>query len=145
MLEFYLLFHYIIQGSLMKHMEKTTIDFKQFNQQGKGVTLEGTITDADGPTMTLWLSGFLDNDNTRSFLGEVSSLLETYNKVDNVILDLQSLQYVSSTGIGAFMRLLTQVKENNGSFSLRNVSDKIKSVITMLGFISFFTIMENGS
>lgn len=125
-------------------MEETTIDFQQFNQQGRGVTLEGTITDADSLTMTVWLSGFLDNDNTRSFLGEVSSLLETYSKVDNVILDLRNLQYVSSTGIGAFVRLLTQVKENNGSFSLRNVSDKIKSVITMLGFISFFTIMENG-
>lgn len=124
-------------------MPEKSLDFEQFNQQGKGVFLEGEITRDGDSSLTLRLSGFLDNENSRYFLKEATSILKQHDDIEHVVLDLKKLNYISSTGIGAFMRLLTQAKKNGETFYLKNVSSKIKSVITMLGFISFFTIIDD--
>lgn len=57
----------------------------------------------------------------------VDSLLEKDQK--KIILDLHQVTFVNSSGIGAFIRCYTTVKDSGGVFMIANISEKIESVL----------------
>lgn len=61
----------------------------------------------------------------------------------NIIFDLGGLNYVSSTGIGAFTFLLKSAKDKKGDLVLLHIQQKVFEVFQLLGFNQFFTIPAN--
>lgn len=61
----------------------------------------------------------------------------------NIIFDLSGLNYVSSTGIGAFTFLLKSAKNSKGDLVLLHIQQKVFEVFQLLGFNQFFTIPSN--
>ncbi len=87
------------------------------------------------------IDGQLETSNSPHFLETMQKELEN-GIIEKMILDLTSLTYVSSTGIGTFTTLLISCKNKGVCLILKNMSPKVKSIFDLLGFSSFFTLEQ---
>ena len=95
----------------------------------------------DSSLIILNLKGFLDTYNSADFQREVNNLIESgYNKI---LFNCGELNYVSSTGIGAFTSFLKSVKQKEGDLVLSFLQPKVHEVFQLLGFSKFFNIANN--
>ena len=80
--------------------------------------------------------GYIDTYNSNFFQGRMNLVFKKYQKV---VFDLGGINYISSTGIGAFTTFLKVVKPLGGDIVLINVQPKVHEVFQLLGFTNFFT------
>ncbi|MBN2547081.1 MAG: anti-sigma factor antagonist [Spirochaetes bacterium] len=95
----------------------------------------------DSSMIILNLKGFLDTYNSADFQREVNKLIEGgYIKI---LFNCSELNYVSSTGIGAFTSFLKTVKMKKGDLVLSFLQPKVFEVFQLLGFSKFFNITNS--
>ncbi len=70
-----------------------------------------------------------------------SSILPVINESNKVILDMTKVEFVSSAGLRVLLMVYRQLKTRDGKVVLVGVSDDIKDVMHMTGFITFFEIV----
>ncbi len=87
------------------------------------------------------LTGYIDTYNSTFFSKRIMTLVQ--NGYMQLIFDCSRLDYVSSTGIGAFTTFLKAVKEKNGDVSLVNLQPRVYEVFQLLGFSGFFHIKNS--
>ncbi len=88
--------------------------------------------------------------NVEGFLDAytVAELEETFNRLIKdkkfkLIVNLAQLDYISSAGLGTFMGVIDEIRDNHGDIVLINLSPKIYKVFDLLGFSELFTIADN--
>jgi anti-anti-sigma factor len=116
---------------------------EKLNSQEIGITLVMIGHELGESILVLGLKGELETANTHSFFISVSDIIGGGGFIEKIVLDLRDLNYVSSTGIGSFTQLLVQAKQNNIGLLLCSVGVNVRSVLDLLGFTSFFTIIES--
>ncbi len=89
-----------------------------------------------GEKTTLILKGRLDTTTTPEF-EEVLKDIETETK--ELILDFSEVQYVSSAGLRAILKV-QKLMNTKGSMKLLHVNDSIMDIFEITGFIDFLTI-----
>ena len=95
----------------------------------------------DSSMIILNLKGFLDTYNSADFQREVNKLIESgYNKI---LFNCNELNYVSSTGIGAFTSFIKTLKQKDGNLVLSYLQPKVYEVFQLLGFSKFFNITND--
>lgn len=88
------------------------------------------------------LRGYIDTYNSDFFQRKVQSVIDT--GFSNLIFDCSSLDYVSSTGVGALVAFLKTVKPKGGEIVLFGVKPNVREVLQLLGFSQFFNVRETG-
>ena len=58
--------------------------------------------------------------------------------VKKVVIDLSGVDWVNSTGLGILISGLTTIKSNGGQLKLANVTEKIKSLLTITKLVTVF-------
>ena len=91
-----------------------------------------------------------NNEVTASLIGRLDTpaSLEIANDIENlkeaasgtIILDCTQLSYISSSGLRLFLTLRKAAAEKHGKVIVRNISDEIRSVFMMTGFLNLFEI-----
>ena len=69
--------------------------------------------------------------------------MEKVSETNNVLLDHTKVDYVSSAGLRVLLMIYRQIKSKNGKVILVGVSEEIRDVMSMTGFINFFEIADN--
>ena len=87
----------------------------------------------------LYLNGYIDTYNSAVFQKKVSKVVEA--GYVNLIFNCTSLNYVSSTGIGALTSFQKMVKPKGGDIVLFEIQSKVYEVFQLLGFSQFFNIV----
>ena len=87
------------------------------------------------------ISGHLDSRNVAAVEQTLKELVD--EKRYKIIVDLKSLDYISSAGMGVFMSVIEVIKKNAGDTVFVNLSDKIYNVFVLLGFKRFYKIFNN--
>ncbi|GAA0431683.1 anti-sigma factor antagonist RsbV [Lentibacillus halophilus] len=95
------------------------------------------VTDADNQS-TVWLSGEIDA-YTAPQLKEALVPLTT-SEGHQVIVDLEDVGYMDSTGLGIFISALKSAKEHNSSIRLKNLQDRVLRLFQITGLDDIFTI-----
>jgi len=90
--------------------------------------------------LVLSLDGYIDTYNSVFFQKRVQLAIE--GGFRKLIFNCESLNYVSSTGIGCFITFLKTVKPNSGDVVLFNIQSKVFEVFQLLGFSQFFNIKK---
>lgn len=93
---------------------------------------------SDSSIQILNLKGFLDTYNSSDFQREINKIIESGSI--KLLFNCSELNYVSSTGIGAFTAFLKTLKQKNGDVVLSNLQAKVYEVFQLLGFSKFFNI-----
>ncbi len=67
---------------------------------------------------------------------EVQDRLEDMvaNGERSIVLDCEALDYISSAGITVLQRMVKEVRSTGGDMRLAGLSEKIRSIINLLGF-----------
>ena len=88
-------------------------------------------TKRDGNTAVVSVSGRLDAVTAEEYRTAVRVLVET--GATRVVVDLQELRYISSTGMSALVLTARWLKEKNGRFGIASLRESVQSVIEMCG------------
>lgn len=81
---------------------------------------------------------------------DIYTSLELKNKIEDVInkdirtlvIDLENVDYVDSSGIGTLIKGLNLSKEKKIGFAIVGVQPSIEKVFKVAGLLSFFTILS---
>ncbi len=98
------------------------------------------ITCPDGnPATIVVLNGSIDPASIDDFDSIFDELLSAGTK--RIIMDLEKLKYINSTGMGIMVQYCDQLAEDGGGLVLMRVQPKITLVLEMLGLQEFFPIV----
>ena len=64
-------------------------------------------------------------------------------KIEKFIINLEDVEYIDSSGIGALIYITSTVKKMNLSLFIANVHGSVKKVIELTKLSSFFPILPN--
>ena len=88
-----------------------------------------------GSDAELKLDGYIDATNAP----EVEKiLLDVAGKFDNLTLDMEKLEYVSSAGLRTFKLVYMELRRKGGVLSARNVVKSVMEVLEVTGFTRLF-------
>ena len=88
-----------------------------------------------GNDAELKMDGYIDATNA----AEVEEVLvDVAGKFDNMLLDMEKLEYVSSAGLRAFKRVYMELRRKGGTLSAKNVDKAIMEVLEVTGFTRLF-------
>ncbi len=105
----------------------------------KKIRINFDKVDEDSQTILVSLSGYVDSYNSKYFQETIIDYIKSGHL--KLILNCHGLSYLSSAGIGSFVAISEELKEN-GYLVLYNVHPKVYEVFSLLGFIKFFNIVD---
>jgi anti-sigma B factor antagonist len=94
-----------------------------------------TIQEQDGNAVA-YLEGRLDTPTAIEAEKALSPLYDCNGQ--DIIIDCTDLEYICSAGLRIFLRILKSAKEKGDQLYIRGVSDDIRAVFAMTGFINIF-------
>lgn len=79
---------------------------------------------------------------------DATSLRESVRDLINadkkkVVIDLAGVDWMNSTGLGILISCLTTLKNADGELKLSNVTDKIKSLLTITKLVTVFDAYDS--
>ena len=86
-------------------------------------------------------TGRIDSQTSPVFDRHLSAIIERGDV--NLIIDLAGLEYISSTGLSAFLSAAKKVRAAGGRMSLTGLNSRIRLVFEMSGFLRLFPIYAN--
>ena len=95
------------------------------------------IEEKDGG-MYATVSGRLDTPSAAKAQQEITPLLENADKL--ITLDCTNLEYISSSGLRLLLTIRKEAVRKGGNVVVEHISDDIKKVFMMTGFINLFEI-----
>ena len=82
------------------------------------------------------IQGFLDAHTAPDFENELQDLIK--ENYFNIIVNLDGLQYISSAGLGVFMGVIEDIRNNGGDLKICCAAPKVFKVFDLLGFPSLY-------
>jgi len=92
----------------------------------------------DGNSIIASIIGRLDTIAAQNCEQDLKPVFDHADKDITLLLD--KLDYVSSSGLRVLLNLRKEVTAKGGTLVLKNLTDEVKSVFVMTGFIKIFTI-----
>ncbi len=86
----------------------------------------------------VFLKGRMDTPASIEIAPQINALTEDAG--GTIILDCTELSYISSSGLRIFITLRKAAAEKGGRIIVRNISNEIRSVFMMTGFLNLFEI-----
>lgn len=91
----------------------------------------------NGDSMTVALEGRLDTLSSP----ELDTFLEKYYpKLDELILDLEKLDYLSSSGLRVLLKAHNAMKSHGGTLLIRHANQLVMGVFSVTGFDDILNI-----
>lgn len=91
--------------------------------------------------IVLKLEGEVDASNSVELDLAIQQLMA--EKVNKILVDGSSLQYISSAGLGVFMSYLEDFENNGVRFVVFGLNSKVKNVFHILGLDQLLTIEDD--
>ena len=95
----------------------------------------------DGKVAVLQLKGkMMGGPDMQELHDHVSELLG--DGVNQIVADLSKVKWLNSSGLGALMGALTNIRNEGGDMKLAHASDKIQSLLMITKLMSIFDTHE---
>ncbi len=94
------------------------------------------VKNQNGSTLTISLEGRLDTTTSPQLENELRSAL---NGISELILDLNTLDYISSAGLRVLLSA-QKVMNKQGKMVIRNVKPEIMEIFDVTGFVDILNI-----
>ena len=93
---------------------------------------------SDGANVFVLSDQRLDSSNAGAFNEELETVTETAGRA--VVIDMQSLNYISSAGLRAIMQAVRKMQQQGGSLALCSLSSDVRAVFETSGFDQLIAI-----
>ncbi len=94
-----------------------------------------------GKYLYIEIEGRIETSNYEVFERKLQEFIDEGKKF--FVLDIARLQYISSSGLRIFLKVLKTLRAIEGDVTLCCLNDKIRSIFEMSGFLSLFNSVEN--
>jgi anti-sigma B factor antagonist len=98
-------------------------------------------TRASGEIVILDITGEIDLYNAPEIKDIINKMIE--DQKYNVIINLEKVSYIDSSGIGALISSLSNLKKYQGGLKIINVYASVKKVFELTKLTSFFEIYDS--
>jgi len=95
--------------------------------------------DSKNDILVITISGSIDSKTAGELQNHIMEKVASFQKV---LMNLAAVDFLSSAGLRVLLLIYRQLKANNGKVVLTGVSDEIRDVMTMTGFINFFELFN---
>lgn len=102
--------------------------------------MEIKVRDSDG-VVILDIQGEIDLYNAPEIKKSIKDQTDANKK--NIIINLEKVSYIDSSGIGVLISSLSQLRKIGGGLKITNVFASVKKVFELTKLTSFFDIYEN--
>ncbi len=92
--------------------------------------------------LILRLKGELDDVSVGDLRQRISNYIDDY-RINHLVLNLQDLSFLDSSGIGFIIGRYHQLRKRNGDITISNVNSKIERIIYVSGLAKICKIRES--
>lgn len=103
--------------------------------------MEIFIRELDNNAVVLELEGEIDIYSSSDVKDTIINQIDSGAK--NIIIDLDKVYYIDSSGIGAFISSLAAIKKINGKMFIIRVTDAVKKVFELTKLTNFFKMYKD--
>ena len=96
------------------------------------------VIEKQNEVVTAFLKGRLDTLASQEVAQQLEGLAEDAS--GTIIMDCTEMSYISSSGLRIFLTLRKAASEKGGKVIVRGISNDIRSVFMMTGFLNLFEI-----
>ena len=96
------------------------------------------IINKENNVTTAKLIGRLDTPASQDVSNQLEPLMS--NASGTIVLDCTEMSYISSSGLRIFLSLRKAAASQGGKVIVKNISDDIRQVFMMTGFLNLFEI-----
>jgi len=89
----------------------------------------------------LTLDGEVDLYNAPSLKEEIKKCID--ERKYNVVIDFEKVTYIDSSGIGALISSMSNLKKYQGALKITNITGSVKKVFELTKLTSFFEIYNS--
>ncbi|RKD34708.1 anti-sigma F factor antagonist [Thermohalobacter berrensis] len=93
-------------------------------------------------TLIVKFNGELDHHTAENIRKEIDKFYSG-NMLKNIILDLEKLNFMDSSGIGLILGRYKNVSQNGGKLCLVNVSPRVEKILKMSGVLKIVKIFDS--
>ena len=94
-----------------------------------------------GASLVVRVSGRLDAVTTAAFEAHCQQALAQGERA--LILDFESLEYISSAGLRGVLAVAKSVSAAHGDFTLANARGLVRQVLEISGFLGMFRLLDS--
>ena len=87
--------------------------------------------------IALHLAGTLDATTSPVFETRLMGLIASGHF--HVVINMQDVDYISSTGLRVFLKAIRAVRNQQGEMVLCSLQEQVQNTFRLAGFLSFFT------
>ena len=98
------------------------------------------LIEKENEMVTARLEGRLDTPASLEVAPQMESLQADADKT--IVLDCEKLEYISSSGLRLFLSLRKAAVNTGGNVIVRGISNEIRQVFIMTGFLNLFQIED---
>lgn len=100
-------------------------------------------TERQGANLIVFIDGELDLETAPLFKETIDKKLNQYESVRHLILDLEKVSFIDSSGLGAILGRYKRLSGQGGKISAVKVSKPIKRIFEISGLLKVISIYEN--
>ncbi|MHB8146556.1 MAG: STAS domain-containing protein [Vulcanimicrobiaceae bacterium] len=98
------------------------------------------VREAQGDCNVVELGGEIDVYTSPKVKDAISDLID--RGIYNLVINLENVRYIDSTGLGVLIGGLKRVREHGGSVNLVCTNPQIKKIFDITGLVKIFGIFE---
>jgi stage II sporulation protein AA (anti-sigma F factor antagonist) len=100
-------------------------------------------TERIGSSLIVSIDGELDLETSPTFRDTVEKKLNQYETIRHLILDLENVSFIDSSGLGAILGRFKRLSQQGGRLSAIKVSRQIMRVLELSGLLKIMNIYED--
>lgn len=87
----------------------------------------------------------LDAKEVPQFKETIHDIIDNKNPSGtlNVVLDMEKLDFIDSSGLGSFLSLMRHLRENGGQLKLANMKKQVHTIFELVSMNKAFEIFES--
>ena len=90
--------------------------------------------EVEGHALIATLQGELDLHTSPRFKEEITELIASHSNIKHLILDVQDLNFIDSSGLGVILGRYRELEERGGQLFFVQANPQIRRVLQMSGF-----------
>ncbi len=98
--------------------------------------MEYSVKELENYTVIIKLEGDIDIYSSSDVQDIVNEQIDLGNK--RIIIDMEDVHYIDSSGIGVFISVLSSFKKIDGKMAMIKITDTVKKVFELTKLINFF-------
>lgn len=110
---------------------------ESYNNSDQSFSINFRSSEDNRAPLIVSVKGSLTSDEASVLVLKVKEVISSGFR-NPMIIDMKEIKYIASSGVGALLEILMETQHKDIKFFLKDVPERIKSIMEVLGFNQYF-------